>query len=133
MDLRKYNNYIILLECHPLCTRCTGPSENECTACLAPLYHVGLDIFTTTCYCVLGYYYNTTTQDCQGNIYIYIYIECHEYCEDCLGPTESQIDCKNCKSTPGIFNHSVDGCICLVGQSFYELPGPPKECHRNLI
>ena len=71
--------------CHAQCTRCSGPSENECSACNTGFY---LQSASTSCLntCPAGYWKDDTNHICA---------ECHSACSNCADGTDTQ--CSACK------------------------------------
>ncbi|KCV67483.1 TKL protein kinase [Fonticula alba] len=88
--------------CHHTCTRCTGPSANQCTACLPGLL---LDQATGQCLppaaCPPGTYRHSTNPTvCRS---------CHASCGECRGPSADQ--CTLCTDDKTLLaGRCHDGC-----------------------
>jgi len=55
-----------ILECDETCSRCYGPNNDQCLACLD-----GTFLLNGKCIddCPIGYYSNTTSNKCQGILF----------------------------------------------------------------
>ena len=92
------------LKCHGTCKECSGPTENDCTACTEPLFYkpdcgkcIKLDDIPP------GYYYNPLK---------WLISPCHVRCKTCVGPTS--MDCLECNEkckgeTSKILTVSLEG------------------------
>jgi len=59
-----------ILECDETCSRCYGPNNDQCLACLD-----GTFLLNGKCIddCPIGYYANTTSNKCQGIFIIIVF------------------------------------------------------------
>lgn len=106
--------------CDKSCDHCTGPAENQCTACQKGFY---LDPLTKKCVekgqCSGGYYsfdwrYGTCVKLCPNRVF---YEDknskhcerCHASCVDCSGPTANE--CTHCYTPKQFLNPKTNTCI----------------------
>ena len=84
--------------CDNACTKCTGPTQNECSACSSGYY---LQPSSTSCQisCPPGYWKDGTNRICAA---------CHSACTECSGPNFNQ--CSACST--GYFLQPAS-TICL--------------------
>jgi len=86
--------------CHPLCSSCYGPLQNECHTCSRLMKATFVDI--DTCDCLSGFYYEPLTRKCEGPNILFA---------ECVDPSNS--DCETCLdsfSIEGIEDLCVYNC-----------------------
>jgi len=86
--------------CHPLCSSCYGPLQNECHTCsgLMKATFVGID----TCDCLPGFYYEPLTRQCEDRNILFV---------ECVDPSNSDCEtCSNSFSIEGIEDLCVYNC-----------------------
>ena len=88
--------------CDSSCSVCTGPNNNQCSACNSGFFRQPAPA-STTCLnsCPNGYWENTANKVCAS---------CHIWCSECTGPNNNQ--CSACNS--GFFRQPApSGTVCL--------------------
>ena len=129
------NIYILMLiECDITCRECVDVNANSCTKCVSDalcpineIANVGRCLPCSSCYIDLTPTYLDTLPPviCRSTtcyIYIYIYIECHHYCQEC-NSYSNQLEpslCEQCLSSPGIIN-STGICECDITSGYMEV------------
>lgn len=95
-------------QCHPLCTQCYGPSNDQCMACDAA--KGGVMVAPNKCNCPKGYFFDILVSKCA---------KCYGLCEDCVGPQPDQ--CVTCNSSIAL---SVEGdptlCVSSCPDGFFK-------------
>eukprot|EP01022_Parablepharisma_sp_SALTPOND_P001361 TRINITY_DN106191_c0_g1_i1.p1 TRINITY_DN106191_c0_g1~~TRINITY_DN106191_c0_g1_i1.p1 ORF type:complete len:870 (+),score=15.46 TRINITY_DN106191_c0_g1_i1:123-2612(+) len=92
------------LSCHPLCRRCYGPNNYECSFC----YSEKNAVFSlpSTCECPIHQFYDQEVNRCAL---------CHPFCLNCTGPGSDRCD--------GCMTYSVEGkpnlCVWECGDGYF--------------
>lgn len=82
--------------CHPSCSTCFGPEDDECFSCFHPLKLFGLSCVDE---CPTGHF-----EDNDETCHV-----CHDGCSACIGPREN--DCLDCPPTKFYFDgRCADNC-----------------------
>ncbi|XP_056146386.1 proprotein convertase subtilisin/kexin type 5-like [Lampris incognitus] len=109
----------VCLRCHPSCTLCDGPDNNDCDACLDPeaTLHNGACLPN----CPTQNYRDAMTADCK---------DCDASCLTCSGPDAGS--CTSCREGHGLDGHGQ--CVLLANkcspQHYADLAGECHPCHR---
>lgn len=105
------------VQCHPSCSRCIGPTANDCIACSHP--DTSLVGFSCKRDCPPGTFPNRMTGVCES---------CHPTCDTCSGSgAENCIAC----AKDLIQNKSTGICSSLCPQGLYSTDGECRNCHSN--
>ena len=105
------------IECHASCSRCIGPTENDCIACSR--HDMSLVGFSCKKECPHGTFPNRLTGVCE---------RCHPRCETCSGPGE--MHCKTCAKD--LFHNKRNGsCSSLCPPGQFSVQGKCSSCHAT--
>ncbi|AWP07675.1 putative extracellular matrix protein FRAS1 [Scophthalmus maximus] len=100
--------------CHPSCSRCTGPSADNCTSCPSPS---GLHEGRCDASCARGFFLRDG--QCQA---------CHPSCQSCSGP--SQADCTSCPP-PASLQSGYCRTSCQDGRYLNAATGDCLKCSSD--
>ncbi len=105
---------MVCYKCNSRCSKCTGPTNNECTACYASQNRT---LSGTTCQCIIYNYYDSGVDNCSS---------CHYSCLSCWAGTNSS--CTACNTTDYRYNDTFSSCPCNPG--YYDNGGRTcVKCH----
>ena len=105
------------IECHASCSRCIGPTENDCIACSR--HDMSLVGFSCKKECPHGTFPNRVTGVCE---------RCHPKCETCSRPGE--MHCKTCAKD--LFHNKRNGsCSSLCPPGQFSVEGKCSSCHAT--
>jgi proprotein convertase subtilisin/kexin type 5 len=90
------------LNCHTMCSNCTGPGAHECTHCWAYAGLVGSS--PNSCECFTGFYLDKDTSRCKA---------CHPTCTSCDGPGIAS--CLSCHPGAQCSGSAPNTCVCQPG------------------
>lgn len=105
------------IKCHPSCSRCIGPTANDCIACSKP--DTSLVGFSCKKECPHGTFPNRDTGLCE---------KCHPTCQTCSGAGADT--CLSCaKDLVQSQDKGTCGSVCPEGK--FSLEGKCEKCHPN--